>query len=77
MRTLLDLSGRALGIATEFDLRDYFRLPVAETKVALAELVEDGTLIPVAVQDWKHQAFRHRAAKLPRKGRRHGTGVAL
>jgi uncharacterized protein len=66
-RTLMDLSGRALGVATEFDLRDYFRLPVAETKVALAELVEDGTLTPVQVGDWKQQAFVHRDAKLPRK----------
>jgi uncharacterized protein len=67
LRTLLDLSGRALGVATEFDLRDYFRLPVAETKKALAQLVEDRTLIPVSVQDWKHQAYIHRDAKLPRK----------
>jgi uncharacterized protein len=66
-RHLLDLSGRALGIGTEFDLRDYFRLPVAETKVALAELIENGTLIPVTVEDWKHQAYIHRDAKLPRK----------
>jgi uncharacterized protein len=66
-RTLMDLSGRALGIATEFDLRDYFRLPVAETKVALKELVEDGTLTPVKVEDWKQQAYIHRDAKLPRK----------
>ena len=66
-RRLLDLSGRALGVATEFDLRDYFRLPIAETKQALAELVEDGTLIPVAVEGWKHKAFLHRDAKLPRK----------
>ncbi len=66
-RHLLDLSGQALGVGTEFDLRDYFRLPVAETKVALAELVEAGTLIPVKVEDWKHQAYIHRDAKLPRK----------
>ncbi len=66
-RYLLDLSGRALGVGTEFDLRDYFRLPVAETKVALAELVEAGTLVPVQVEDWKHQAYIHRDAKLPRK----------
>lgn len=65
--TLLDLSGRALGVATEFDLRDYFRLPVAETKTALAQLVENGTLIAVSVEDWKHQAYIHRDAKLPRK----------
>ena len=67
MRTLLDLSGRALGVATEFDLRDYFRLPVAETKVALAGLVEQGTLIPVSVEGWKPQAYLHAEAKLPRK----------
>jgi uncharacterized protein len=66
-RHLLDLSARALGVGTEFDLRDYFRLPVSETKTALAELVEAGTFIPVRVEDWKHQAYIHRDAKLPRK----------
>lgn len=66
-RTLIDLAGRSLGIATEFDLRDYFRLPVVATKAALQDLVEEGTLIPVKVQDWKHQAYVHRDAKLPRK----------
>ncbi len=66
-RQLLALSGRALGIATEFDLRDYFRLPVADTKRALAQLVEDGTLIPVSVEDWTQQAYLHKDAKLPRK----------
>ncbi|MGH6907866.1 MAG: winged helix-turn-helix domain-containing protein [Aestuariivirga sp.] len=66
-RHLLDLSGRALGVATEFDLRDYFRLPVTETKQALAELVENATLIPVAIEGWKQQAYLHRDAKLPRK----------
>lgn len=72
-RKLMELSARALGVGTEFDLRDYFRLPVAETKRALAELVEDGTLIPVQVQDWKHQAYIHKDAKIPRKA----GGVAL
>ncbi|WP_373504283.1 winged helix-turn-helix domain-containing protein [Aestuariivirga sp.] len=67
IRRLLDLSGRAHGIGTEIDLRDYFRLPVAETKTALAELVEDGTLLPVTVAGWKQQAYLHKDAKLPRK----------
>lgn len=66
-RTLMELGGRAHGIGTEFDLRDYFRLPGAEAKRALQELVEEGTLIPVKVEDWKHQAYLHREAKLPRK----------
>lgn len=66
-RQLLGLSARALGIGTEFDLRDYFRLPVAETKQALAGLLEEGTLIPVAVEGWKQQAYLHKDARLPRK----------
>jgi hypothetical protein len=66
-RTLMEMSVRALGLGTEFDLRDYFRLPVAETKTALAELVEEGTLLPVEVKGWKQQAFIHKDAKLPRK----------
>lgn len=67
IRTLTNLSARALGIATGADLRDYFRLPVAEAKRAVAELVEAGTLIPVQVESWKQQAFLHLDAKLPRR----------
>ena len=46
-RELMRLSAKALGIATEFDLRDYYRLGVADTKARLAELVEAGELLPV------------------------------
>ncbi|MCA3560588.1 MAG: YcaQ family DNA glycosylase [Aestuariivirga sp.] len=67
IRQLLDLSGQALGVASEIDLRDYFRLPIAETKRAIAELVEEGVLLPVKVEGWKPQAYLHRDAGLPRK----------
>ncbi|MCB1379781.1 MAG: YcaQ family DNA glycosylase [Alphaproteobacteria bacterium] len=67
IRELLDLSAQALGIATEIDLRDYFRLPVAETKTAIAELVEAGALVPTAVDGWRQPAYLHRDARLPRK----------
>ncbi|MGQ0486544.1 MAG: winged helix-turn-helix domain-containing protein, partial [Hyphomicrobiales bacterium] len=73
IRTLIDLSARALGIATAADLRDYFRLPVAEANRAVTELTQAGTLLPVQVEGWKQQAFLHRDAKLPRRA----GGVAL
>ena len=67
IRQLLDLSGRAHGVGTETDLRDYFRLPVAETRTALGELVDAAILVPVTVAGWKQQAYLHADAKLPRK----------
>jgi uncharacterized protein YcaQ len=66
-RELLRLSARALGIATEFDLRDYFRLPVADTRARLAELVEAGDLLPVEVEGWKQPAYLDPAARQPRR----------
>ena len=66
-RELLRISARATGVATEFDLRDYFRLPVADTKARLAELVEEGDLVPVEVEGWNRPAFIDPAARRPRK----------
>ena len=67
MRDLILLSAKALGIATELDLRDYFRLPIAEGRKAIAECVEAGSLLPVKVEGWKQQAYLSVDAKLPRK----------
>jgi uncharacterized protein YcaQ len=66
-RELLRLSSRAMGVATEFDLRDYFRLGVADTKARLAELVESGDLLPVSVEGWNRPAYLDPAARQPRK----------
>lgn len=66
IRELVGLSAKALGVAAEAELRDYFRLPVAGFKQAVAELVEDEVLRPVTVQGWKQPAYLHRDAKLPR-----------
>ncbi len=66
-RELLRISARALGVATEYDLRDYFRLPVADTKARLVELVEAGDLLPVDVEGWDRPAYLDPAARQPRR----------
>jgi uncharacterized protein YcaQ len=66
IRALVGLSARALGVAAEAELRDYFRLPVEGFKQAVTELVEDRVLIPVTVRGWKQPAYLHHEARVPR-----------
>ncbi len=66
-RELIRIAARAQGVATERDLRDYFRMGVAETKARIAELVEMGHLAPATVTGWGLQAFLDPAARRPRK----------
>jgi uncharacterized protein YcaQ len=66
-RELLRIAARALGVATESDLRDYFRLDAKAAKLRVAELVEAGDLEPVAVEGWTRPAYLDPAARIPRQ----------
>lgn len=65
-RLLLQAAG-ALGVATEKDLRDYFRLDPADSRARLAELCESGELLSCEVQGWKQSAYCLPEARVPRK----------
>ncbi|MFC5052560.1 winged helix-turn-helix domain-containing protein [Saccharothrix xinjiangensis] len=66
-RELVARAATALGVATEPDLRDYYRLPPERSRQAVLELVEAGVLEPVAVRGWQAPAYRHVAARAPRQ----------
>jgi uncharacterized protein len=65
-RALIRIASRALGVATERDLCDYFRIRRRAGRDRIAELVEAGELIPVAVEGWPEPAFIARDAHSPR-----------
>ncbi|MGH9244077.1 MAG: winged helix-turn-helix domain-containing protein [Acidimicrobiales bacterium] len=66
-RRLLQIAARALGVATAADLADYFRIKKADARLRLAELVEEGALLPVEVEGWPEPAYLHSEARLPRR----------
>ncbi len=63
----------ALGVGTEADIRDYFRLSARQIKPAIAALVAAGDIEPVDVDGWSAPAYLRAGRTVPRTDR----GTAL
>ena len=73
VRELVLKAAGALGVASEPDLRDYFRLRPDQSKPAVADLVAEGELEEVDVAGWKGPAYLRTGQAIPRADR----GTAL
>ena len=73
VRELILRAATALGVATEADIRDYFRLRADQSKPAIADLVAAGELEPVQVDEWAVPAYLRAGQAVPRTDR----GTAL
>jgi uncharacterized protein len=66
VRSLVAVASRALGVATEPSLRDYFRTRPDMTRKAIVDLIDAGELLPVSVEGWGRTGYLWPGAKLPR-----------
>ena len=73
IRELVLRSATALGVATETDIRDYFRLGAGQAKPVIADLVAEGELEAVEVDGWTAPAYLRAGQVVPRVTR----GTAL
>ncbi|TVS87639.1 winged helix-turn-helix domain-containing protein [Mycobacterium helveticum] len=73
IRELTLRAATALGVGAEADIRDYFRLSVAQVKPALAGLLAAGEIERVEVQGWSAPAYLRSGQTVPRSDR----GTAL
>ena len=74
-RELVVLAARAMGVATAKDLADYFHIGgyldrgadpnTSRAPALIADLVDDGRLVPVTVEGWRDQAFIVPATRVP------------
>ena len=73
VRELMLRAAGALGVGTEADLRDYFRLSAQQAKPAIAELLAAGEIERVDVDGWPAPAYLRAGRTVPRRD----SGTAL
>jgi len=73
LRELTLRAATALGVGTEADIRDYFRLSAGQVKPAIAELLSAGEIERVDVEGWSAPAYLRTGQTVPRQDR----GMAL
>lgn len=73
IRELTLRAATALGVGTEADIRDYFRLSAAQAKPAIAQLLAAGDIERVDVDGWTAPAYLRAGQTVPRVDR----GTAL
>ncbi len=73
IRELTLRAATALGIGTEADIRDYFRLSAQQVKPAIARLISAGEIERVDVEGWSAPAYVRAGRPVPRQDR----GTAL
>lgn len=73
VRELALRAATALGVATEADIRDYFRLTAQQVKPAIADLLAAGEVERVDVDGWSAPAYLRAGRTVPRSDR----GTAL
>ena len=66
-RRLITHAATALGVATEAELRDYYRMGPDACRAAVVELVDAGELKQVEVRGWSRPGYRRPGARMPRK----------
>jgi uncharacterized protein YcaQ len=66
-RALMLHAAKALGVATERDLRAYFRFTPVDAKARLNELAEAGNLLRCEIEGWGQPAWCLPVERLPRR----------